>query len=203
MNPTWRILWDTPELWWVLFSPSVCTLILCVCCSSNWMLLSSLLQITSHIMDLWFHGYHSECAGSLPLSPSFSSQLITEPFFIITATMSEGWEASTSLSPSFICVRLITDYYCGWQSAVLLFSAPDPKRLWVFVVFCLAYTALSIGYPKTLSGLQSRHNCHCHWSDRRTACWELDKLIPRPKPPISISLGGRRVCVQHVKVCLG
>lgn len=31
---------------------------------------------------------------------SLSSQLITEPFFIITATMSEGWEASayTSLS---------------------------------------------------------------------------------------------------------
>jgi len=64
-------------------------------------------------------------------------------------------------------------------------SAFLPFPLWPltalgFVVFCLAYTALSIGYPKTLPGLQSKHNWN-HWSERQTSRWELDKIIPRPK----------------------
>lgn len=112
MNPTWRTLWATPELWWALLSVSAFKLSLCV----SWMLLSSLLYITSHIMDLCFHHITASVLEACPYRlHSFSSQLITEPFFIITATMGKGWEASASLSLSFICVRWITDYYCDWR----------------------------------------------------------------------------------------
>lgn len=39
----------------------------------------------------------------------------------------------------------------------------------------------SIGYPKTLLRLQREHKTS-HWSAWSTTWWELDKLIPDPKP---------------------
>lgn len=79
----------------------------------------------------------------------------------------------------------ITDSDCNsWQLPdLLLFGRDDPMQPWSLCPLCWAYTALSIGYPKTLLWLQRRHKTR-HWSVWSTSWWELDKLILHPEPSL-------------------
>lgn len=123
--------------------------------SAHW----SVLNDQSFIMYLAAFMHTEFVVGVLEGCPYYtlSLRLITEPLFLLSQLRVER---SAGLSKERQrCVWWITDYYCDqhWLSDLFFFLLTwdncDP------FVFCSAYTALSIGYPKTLLGLQSRHNC--------------------------------------------
>ncbi len=142
MNPTWRILWATPELWWALQHLNAA--------------LQPALNNQPHRGPLL--SWVSLCAKSVALSlPLF--QLAADYRAIFHHNSNNEWGLRGQcifVSLSFICVRWITDYYCHWQRVSSPFICYGIVGV---VVVCAAYTALSIGYPKTLSGLQFSHNC--------------------------------------------